>query len=206
MRIILIRHGETYSNTLFNTDKQFLIGALDNELTQLNEKGKLQAKKAKEKLECLGLLNSVDKIYSSDITRAIDTAKIIFDNQEIVQDCRLRERSHGFLEGVLMREINENPLYSQMMVSFEKDPVETCLNKKVTDGESYNDVIVRCKDFLSELDFEEKSTIAIVSHFHTLRVLVYLLQGKEFDFDFSQLMIENSNPMIAEYKKGQFEF
>ena len=40
MRFILVRHGETYSNTLFGTPQQMLIGALDNELTQLNELGK----------------------------------------------------------------------------------------------------------------------------------------------------------------------
>jgi|GEM_PF-6524434 len=33
MKLILIRHGETHANVLYDTDERILIGALDNELT-----------------------------------------------------------------------------------------------------------------------------------------------------------------------------
>ena len=39
MRFILIRHGETYANALYNTNKRILIGALDQPVSQLNDVG-----------------------------------------------------------------------------------------------------------------------------------------------------------------------
>lgn len=206
MKMILIRHGETFANTLFNTDKQIIIGALDNELTQLNENGINQAEKARKELQRKGLLESVDRIYCSDITRAIKTAEIIFQGRELIKDSRLRERSLGFLEGVPLTEVKSDPGRSGLLVSFENEPVEICIRKKVQNGESIQDVADRLKSFLSELDFNKDETIALVSHFHTLRTLVYLLQNKEFDSAYNELMIENSKAMIADYQSGHFIF
>ena len=39
MKFIIIRHGETFANALFNTDDRILIGALDAPVSQLNENG-----------------------------------------------------------------------------------------------------------------------------------------------------------------------
>lgn len=205
MKIILIRHGETFANTWFNTEKQILIGALDNELTQLNEHGIAQAKAAREKLKSEGLLQCVDRIYCSDITRAIKTAEIIFEGRKIHQDCRLRERSLGHLEGVPLQDVKKDPDQLKYLVSFETEPLDVCIQKKAPDGESILDVSARLTHFLSELDFEEESTIALVSHFHTLRTLLYLLQKKEIDLAYHELMIENSSPIIATYHQGYFQ-
>ncbi len=117
----------------------------------------------------------------------------------------MRERSLGSLQGVPLSEAKENPELSQYLVSFEEEPVEVCIRKKVPDGECILDVANRLNNFLSELDFNEESTIAIVSHFHTLRTLLYLLQNKPFDKAYNDLMVENSSPILAEYRQGCFE-
>ena len=79
MRFILIRHGETYANALFNTDKRILIGALDQPVSQLNDVGMQQAKDTKLLLENY----IIDEVYSSDLGRTKQTASIIFPNQNI---------------------------------------------------------------------------------------------------------------------------
>jgi len=65
MRFILIRHGETYANALYNTNKRILIGALDQSVSQLNDVGIQQAKETKVLLENY----IIDEVYSSDLGR-----------------------------------------------------------------------------------------------------------------------------------------
>ena len=77
MRIILIRHGETYANELFNTDDRLLIGALDTQIAQLNDKGRQQAIEARKQLENI----HIDEIYSSDLGRTIETTSLVFPNR-----------------------------------------------------------------------------------------------------------------------------
>ncbi|OQX22642.1 MAG: phosphohistidine phosphatase SixA [Candidatus Altiarchaeales archaeon A3] len=62
MEIYIVRHGEALERDI-------------DELRELSEKGKKQAKKAGEKLKNLNV--TVDEIFSSTLTRAIQTAKII---------------------------------------------------------------------------------------------------------------------------------
>ena len=68
MDIYIVRHGQTNYN-----DKKIVQGWLNSEL---NESGIRQAKNVADKLE--GVL--FDTIYSSDLNRAYNTAKIIAEN------------------------------------------------------------------------------------------------------------------------------
>ena len=65
MRVYVIRHGESESNA----SKKWT-GWMDVELT---EKGKKDAEKAREVLKNI----KFDKVYSSDLKRALDTMKIV---------------------------------------------------------------------------------------------------------------------------------
>ena len=90
MDIYIVRHGQTDCN-----DKKIVQGWLNSEL---NEFGIQQAKNVADELE--GVL--FDIIYSSDLNRAYNTAKIIAENLpnysgEIKTDSRLRERCLGDL-------------------------------------------------------------------------------------------------------------
>ena len=87
MLVYLIRHGESQSNL----DKIWS-GWNDVPLT---EKGKLDAKKAGEYLDGI----KFDKIYSSDLSRAKNTAEIAIPGCEYEQTPLLREINVGEIVG-----------------------------------------------------------------------------------------------------------
>ena len=68
--IYVVRHGQTD----WNLEGRFQ-GRID---IPLNEKGKSQAKKTKEKLEGI----KFDKVFSSPLKRALETAKIITEKKK----------------------------------------------------------------------------------------------------------------------------
>ena len=90
--IYFVRHGQTEWNKIGRMQ-----GHIDIEL---NDEGKNQAQIVKEKLNGI----KFDKVFSSPLKRAKETAKIICD-QEIIIDDRLIERYNGELEGKLKSEI-----------------------------------------------------------------------------------------------------
>ena len=94
--IYFVRHGQTEWNKIGRMQ-----GHIDIEL---NDEGKSQAQIVKEKLNGI----KFDKVFSSPLKRAKETAKIICD-QEIIIDDRLIERYNGELEGKLKTEIEVFP-------------------------------------------------------------------------------------------------
>ena len=200
MRIILIRHGETYANDLFNSEDRILIGALDTEIAQLNEKGKRQAIEAKKQLENI----QIDEIYSSDLGRTIETTSLVFPNREFNTTPLLRERTLGSDEGLTFKEVFSREGVWNYHVNSEFDSIEECMNKKVIDGECFQEALDRCNKFLEQFDFNENKTIAIVGHFHLFRFMIYTLLNKQPDKDLFKMMIPNASPMIFEYQDKRF--
>ncbi len=92
--IYIVRHGQTE----YNINGRFG-GRID---VPLNETGIKDAYLVKDKLKDI----KFDRVYSSPLIRAIDTAKIITDYPIIIDD-RLIERSNGDLEGKLKSEIKD---------------------------------------------------------------------------------------------------
>ncbi len=96
-QILLVRHGETDWNK-----EQRLQGHID---IALNPEGILQA-------ALLGKVLAQEKIdvaYSSDLSRAFDTANTITQHHEIPTyvDSQLRERCYGEIQGMTYHEIEE---------------------------------------------------------------------------------------------------
>ena len=89
MNIYIVRHGQTDSNKI----KDRFGGRVD---VLLNDTGRDEARELKSKLEGI----TFDRVYSSPLKRAYETATIISDNNIIVDD-RIIERSNGDLEGRL---------------------------------------------------------------------------------------------------------
>jgi len=95
--LILARHGETD----WNRDGRFQ-GHAD---PPLNERGREQA------LELAELLvdEPIEAVYSSDLRRAHETARIVADRQglDVIVDPQLRERDVGHWSGLTAEEIEE---------------------------------------------------------------------------------------------------
>ena len=90
-----------------------------------------------------------DIIFCSDLKRAVDSAKIAFENHSIIQDRRLRECNYGILNGAREEEV----IY------------EEHITKPFPNGECLKDVEKRIRDFLDDLSNKYSGkNIAIVAH------------------------------------------
>ncbi len=184
MKIYLIRHGETDSNK-----NGIIQGHLD---TNLSELGVEQAKKLANRLKDY----SFDKIFSSDLKRAADTAKAIqkFHNTKIEFDSRLRERSFGDFSGKKSTEINWDLLGDDIY------------NRSPKNGESINEHIKRVQKFIDELKSNYlNENILIVSHGGTINAILYILLKINLEDLYSKEKPKNTSVYIIEKKdEGYF--
>jgi probable phosphoglycerate mutase len=97
-QVIIVRHGQTQWNI-----RKIRQGHLDSELT---ERGVAQARALGQRLA----RENFTAIYSSDLGRAIQTARMItvITGHPIVTDSRLRERNLGIFQGLSGDEIQRN--------------------------------------------------------------------------------------------------
>ena len=88
--VMVVRHGETEWNTEGRRQ-----GHLDSTLTA---KGRAQAEALAQRFTP----ESCNAIYSSDLGRAYETAKVIAEKtgHDVVSDARLRERNLGIFQGL----------------------------------------------------------------------------------------------------------
>ena len=145
MVIYLVRHGETIEG-----EQNRILGQLGG---NLNQKGIQFANDVGIFLK-QGEYN-IEKIYTSDLKRAIDTTKIItshlgvpFESYKI-----LEERAAGDVEGKLESEID--------WIEYEKMPL---IERKHNGGETFTDVEKRAKIFLESLYKTNEKEILVVSH------------------------------------------
>ncbi len=144
--LYIIRHGQTEMNS-----KMLMQGRSDN---PLNDKGLAQAEGAADRFRAMGI--TIDKVYSSPLIRAVQTAEIIAPDAELVIDDRLIEMDYGPYEGMDLRDP------APEVIEFFKDFV----NVPAPDGmEPLPAVTGRLGDFLEEIIEEaEKSNVLISTH------------------------------------------
>ena len=110
--LYLVRHGETDWNA-----RKLIQGHKD---IPLNEKGRVQAKKLADELKGIDF----DKIYSSDLKRASQTAEIIAQerNLKVITSSNLRERDFGIFVGrTFVGEKNLIKLIKTLQKSIKED-------------------------------------------------------------------------------------
>jgi alpha-ribazole phosphatase len=163
LKLLVIRHGETQSNA----ERRFS-GHQDVELT---EKGIWQAEQLSYRLKD----EQIDIAYSSDLKRAIHTAKIVLRDRNISLSIepRFREISFGDWEGLRLAEYaSENGEGS--LPGWWNQP-----DSPLSGGESVFDLRKRVKialdEVITENDEEDKcKTIAIVCHGGVTRMIIGL--------------------------------
>lgn len=90
-RISILRHGRTEAN-----EKGIYIGKTD---LPLSEAGKAQLKELYETHE----YPKVQKVYTSPLERAVQSAEILFPDRELTEVDDLREMDFGIFEGLKLR-------------------------------------------------------------------------------------------------------
>jgi probable phosphoglycerate mutase len=160
--LIVVRHGETP----WNREKR-MQGTTD---TQLSDVGRAQAQALGRRLAG----HSFTALYSSDLSRARDTARAIAEHSghEVVTDARLRERRFGIFEGLTAAEIQA--LYPTEHASFiSRDP-----EYEVPGGESARVFTQRCLGGLAAIaDRHRDEAVVVVSHGLVLDALYRAAHG-----------------------------
>ncbi len=145
MKIYLIRHGQTAMNK-----SMALQGRSD---LPLNDAGIHQAQEAGEKFAEMGI--AFDRVYSSPLIRAVQTAEYAGESDNIILDERLIEMDYGPYEGMDLR----NP--PEEVRLFFSDFV----HRPAPEGmEQLADVTARLGDFLEEIKSGEKENVLISTH------------------------------------------
>lgn len=152
-RLILIRHGETTWNR-----EERIQGQRD---APLNALGRAQAARTARHLVEAGQLRDVSVIHSSDLSRALDTARAIvaLTGLPLMVNASLRERHFGELEGVTYAEWRAAD--AESLRRFRAgDP-----DYGPPGGETARDFLARCVAAIEHVvTTSDAATVAVVTH------------------------------------------
>ena len=173
--ILLIRHGESEWNKLN------LFTGFKN--VELSDQGVEEANRAGQNFKNLDL--KFDIVFTSELKRAQNTAKIILENLEqwdelkiqnkITNSFNLNERDYGDLTGLNKKETADK---------FGEDQVHKWrrgYSDQPPNGESLEDVVNRVKiyfdsDMLPAINKSENNNILIAAHGNSLRALLIVMK------------------------------
>ncbi len=161
-RLYLIRHGQSAGNA------EGRFGG--HSPTPLSDLGVEQAEITARQLA----KERIDAIYSSDLTRAVQTAEPLAKLLElqIVKTSAFRERKVGVLEGLTFDE-SKNQFPKDYYALINRD-----IQHVITGGESYRQLLRRTTGVLREiLQINRGKKIAIFSHTGTICFLTLHLLG-----------------------------
>jgi len=170
MRLLLVRHGETDWNASGRIQ-----GATD---IPLNDTGRRQALKLQRRLAAV----AVHAAYTSDLSRCVETARIVLDGQRrpVRRDVRLRstralrELSYGEWEGATRDELEADG-HGPWLTAWSSGA--QCATPR--GGESREQADLRMDHFLSSIfPRHEDDTVLVVSHGGPLRLLIARLLGR----------------------------
>ncbi|MDA9601649.1 MAG: 2,3-bisphosphoglycerate-dependent phosphoglycerate mutase [Alphaproteobacteria bacterium] len=173
--ILLIRHGQSEWNKLN------LFTGFKN--VELSEQGIEEANKAGQNFKKLNL--KFDLVFTSELKRAQDTAKIILENldqlddlnskSKIIESFNLNERDYGDLTGLDKKETAEK-FGDEQVHKWRRG-----YSDQPPNGESLEDVVNRVKtyfdsDILPSINNSENNNILIAAHGNSLRALLIVMK------------------------------
>ena len=125
----------------------------------------------------------IERIVSSDINRALESARIVQELLDVplIKDSNLREQNKGLLNGMLREEAYVKYPW------FKND--EVTVDTIFPEGESLRDLYVRMKNYLDSI-MQFKDNTLVVTHRGVINMIYYLLNNKEVDMDKKQFGVE----------------
>ncbi|MDP1719930.1 MAG: histidine phosphatase family protein [Candidatus Nanopelagicaceae bacterium] len=157
INITYFAHGTSTDN-----EKGISSGWLDAELSK---RGVKQSIELRDQLKS----RKFDFVFCSDLRRASESAKLIFEGSvPVIPDARLRECNYGEFSG-----------YPSLVV---EPMLERAKTERFPGGECLEDVKTRIEDFLRFLKVEhEGSSVALVAHRAPQLALEVLLKRKTWE-------------------------
>ena len=181
MRLFLIRHGQSVNNT-----KKIYSGWAD---TPLTEKGYEEAKALRPILSGIRF----DKVYSSDLSRAFNTAKIALPDYEPIRTPLLRECNVGSLEN--------QPWSNQPNCPEEAKAIANSRDFTPLGGENSEMVTHRLKEFFKLLESQDVENVAAFTHGGTILTMFTYVFGQ---FDHSLIRRPNCMVAVFDYINGRW--
>jgi broad specificity phosphatase PhoE len=183
LKLILIRHGETY----WNAERRIQGGDSDIEL---NDTGLTQA----EKLAAFLKNEPITAILSSPLQRATATAEVIASHHQLSVkiDQGLRELRVGELEGMSVS--NLSTTFSQFLMQLWQGRGST----KLPNGESLSELQQRAWRAIESLLTQHKDgTVVVVSHYFV--TLAIILKALDLPLDyFTKFKVDPGGVSIIE--------
>ncbi|MCX6055285.1 MAG: histidine phosphatase family protein [Chloroflexi bacterium] len=177
----LVRHGQTD----WNVARRYQ-GHTD---IPLNQVGTQQAQNLAEKLAA----DTFDAIFSSDLSRAVQTAEILGNRLHVMVciDPRLREINHGIWEGMSLDEVKKK--YADDFVRGAQDPTSI----RAQGGESILEVAKRMAQSAREIQQAyPNGKVLIISHGLAVSTLYCQVKGISLN-EVYQHIPDNTSPVIV---------
>lgn len=184
--LYFMRHGET----VWNTERRYQ-GMTDIELS---DEGIRQAKCVAERFKNI----HIDKIYSSPLKRAIETARPIAENKglEIISEDAFREIHFGEWEGMTVPDLTQK--YGDRYINFIREPH----NYGFPGEENIDNVIKRIKPSIDRIIENDDGDVLIVSHGGIIRLMIMYIMGLDNSW-FTKMWINNTGISIIEIKNDR---
>ncbi|MFA6709032.1 MAG: histidine phosphatase family protein [Fusobacterium sp.] len=183
-KIILVRHGETNMNR-----DNLYHGILD---PALNETGIKQAEKAYNIIKDI----SYDKIFSSPLKRAYETATILnYKKLNIELSDKIKELNFGIFEGLSYEEILNKYPYEL------KEATKNWKNYNFKTGESPLELQKRSVQFINSLD--KNLNYLIVAHWGVICTILSYYFSHNLDA-YWKFKIDNCGIIVIEFTKDNF--
>lgn len=189
-----------------------IVGFARHGVTEANLSGRIQGQ------QCWGLhadgfdqadrlaawYGPVDRVVSSPLQRARETAEALDSDRAITFDDTLMEQSFGRWEGLLHSElgIDDQELLGRIYGDGEDLP-------RGHTGETFSALITRLGEFLSKLDLEPTDRTLVVSHGAAIKALVAEILGATVDIQSNLAVSANTGvthvafrpeaPMLLDY-------
>ena len=162
MKLFLVRHGQSAANL-----GRYFAGQGDTPLTEL---GRQQAAGIRDVLKDIPF----DRVYSSDLSRAIGTQKLALPGAEdVIRTPLIREIHVGELENVSFEEVNQRA--AELGIVLRRDGYTTF------GGESVAMMRARAEEFLHMLEEDPCEYVAAFAHAGFLGCTLQVVLGAEFD-------------------------
>jgi probable phosphoglycerate mutase len=183
--VLLIRHGQSRGNA----ERRF--GG--HTATPLSPRGHKQAEATARALKA----DSLTTIYSSDLARAMETAKPLADliGLKISGTTAFRERSVGVMEGLTFEDAaQQHPEQYAALLRRDFDHV-------LTGGESYRQLLDRAWQKLDEVIAQNRGgKIAVFSHTGTICILALHFMGALDAPELKPVWISSGNCGITRFE------
>lgn len=179
MKVYFVRHGQSMANLqrVYSGQHDFM----------LTEDGRKQAEAIRPLMEKIPF----DKVFSSDLTRVIDTQKLALPNAEVaLRSPLIREIDAGNITGT--------PIANTVTVNADGEKDYTPYG-----GEKASDVCARLKKFLEEnVEPYDYKNVAIFAHHGILIAMLSLAVGKVISS--ADVLVKNCGIAIFEYKNNNW--